>query len=63
MKKLILIVAWVIHLYSGDHGHLSYVSKDFPKFLHGGRWVHFVDKYNREHYISGSSTIVIKETE
>ena len=61
MKKLILILAWIIHLYSGDRGHISYISKNRPEIIHNGHWVHFVDNDDREHYISGGSTIVIKE--
>ena len=67
MKKfitvLLLAVIWKIHVYSGDRGHLMYISKEQPRFIHDGRWLHFKDENGDEIDISGSSTIVIRKTE
>ena len=65
MRKFIAIfllaVIWKVYVYSGDSGRLVYTSREMPKFSHEGRWVHFKDEDGDERWISGSSTIIIRE--
>ena len=67
MKKfvtvLLLAIIWKIHVYSGDHGHLVYISREQPRFIFDGRWLHFKDENGDEIDISGSSTMIIRRTE
>ena len=62
MKKFITVLLLAV-IYSGDRGHLMYISKEQPRFIHDGRWLHFTTENGDEIDISGSSTIVIRKTE
>ena len=65
MKKLAMMLAlvWRISVYSGDTGRITFTAVTEPRFIHEGRWLHFVDSRGEEIEISGSSTIIIRKYE
>ena len=61
MRKILFILYWVVMVYSGDSGRLSYRAEKEPQFVHDGRWLHFVSNLGRDTYISAGSTVIFFE--
>jgi len=62
MKKLFLLY-WIISVYSGDTGRLTFRTEEHPKFIQKGRWIQFVDFEGRNTCISAGSTVLFYEGE
>ena len=64
MKKLLLILFWLIRVYSGSSGRLTFRSAEKPSFEFDGRWVRFVDiEDKRPIYLSAGTAMMIWEVE
>lgn len=63
MRKFLLLIAlvWRVSVYSGDTGRIIFTAVKEPIFIHGGRWLYFVDDEGEEITVSGSSTIIIRK--
>lgn len=62
MKKFVLVILWLIHVYSGDTGHLVFKSNEKPVIIdYKGRWISFIDTKGDEISLTGH-IIVIRKT-
>ena len=60
-KIILFILYWIVMIYSGDSGRLSYRTKEEPKFVQDGRWLHFLNNYGKDTYVSAGSTVIFFE--
>ena len=64
MKKLLLVFFWLIRIYSGSTGRLTFRSAEKPIFYCDGRWVRFIDiDDKRPVYLSAGTAMMIREVE
>ena len=65
MRKILLLLAiiWRITVYSGDSGRITFTAHEEPHFIHQGRWITFRDVNNALITISGSATVIIRQTQ